>query len=51
MPILMVPADYEERVAKGKEDGVLECSLGELLPHSFGPEDLELPRQPYHDGH
>ena len=45
MPILLVPADYRERVASGKEDGVLETSLDELLPHSFGPEDLKLPRQ------
>jgi cytidine deaminase len=45
MPIFMVPADYEARVAKGKPDGILETSIGELLPHGFGPEDLELPRQ------
>ncbi|KAI0081086.1 cytidine deaminase [Panus rudis PR-1116 ss-1] len=45
MPILLVPADYAERVAKGESDGILETSIGELLPHSFGPEDLELPRQ------
>lgn len=47
MPILLVPADYEERVAKGKEDGVLETNIDELLPHSFGPEDLDRPRQPH----
>ncbi|KAJ3545436.1 hypothetical protein NM688_g5627 [Phlebia brevispora] len=46
MPILLVSADYDERVAEGKEDGVLETSIEELLPHSFGPEDLELPRKP-----
>ena len=45
MPILMVPADYEARLAKGESDGILETSIGQLLPHSFGPEDLELPRQ------
>lgn len=45
MPILLVPADYEARIAEGKPDGVLESSIGELLPHSFGPEDLEKPRQ------
>ncbi|CAL1713888.1 unnamed protein product [Somion occarium] len=45
MPILLVPADYNERVAKGLGDGILETSIAELLPHSFGPEDLELPRQ------
>lgn len=46
MPILLVPADYADRVAKGEEDGILETSIAELLPHSFGPEDLERPRQP-----
>ena len=45
MPILLVPADYEARIAKGEADGILETSIGELLPHSFGPEDLERPRQ------
>ena len=44
MPILMVPNDYDARVAQGKEDGVIETSLNELLPYSFGPEELELPR-------
>ncbi|KIP07230.1 hypothetical protein PHLGIDRAFT_89848 [Phlebiopsis gigantea 11061_1 CR5-6] len=46
MPILLVPADYEARVAKGEPEGILETSIAELLPHSFGPEELELPRQP-----
>lgn len=45
MPILLVPADYEERLAKGEADGVLETTISELLPHSFGPEHLELPRR------
>lgn len=45
MPILLVPADYEARVAKGESDGILETNIGELLPHSFGPEELDLPRQ------
>ncbi|KAI0337624.1 cytidine deaminase [Trametopsis cervina] len=46
MPILLVPADYAERLQKGENDGgILETSIGELLPHSFGPEQLELPRQ------
>ena len=45
MPILLVPADYSERLAKGEPDGILETSIGELLPHSFGPEQLELPRR------
>ena len=45
MPILLVPADYEKRVADGVADGgVKETSIGELLPDSFGPESLDLPR-------
>ncbi|KAK7685858.1 hypothetical protein QCA50_011205 [Cerrena zonata] len=45
MPILLVPSDYSERIAKGQSDGILETSIAELLPHSFGPEHLELPRE------
>ncbi|KAI0726374.1 cytidine deaminase-like protein [Fomitopsis betulina] len=46
MPVLLVPANYDKLVAEGKADGgVLETSIGELLPHSFGPEHLELPRK------
>lgn len=45
MPILLVPSDYEKRIAEGKADGILETSIDELLPHSFGPEDLDLPRE------
>ncbi|KAI0711796.1 cytidine deaminase [Cerioporus squamosus] len=45
MPILLVPADYEQRLAEGVVDGgVKETSIGELLPDSFGPEDLDRPR-------
>lgn len=45
MPIYMVPADYQERLAKGEADGgIVETSIGQLLPHSFGPEDLERPK-------
>ncbi|KAI0750304.1 cytidine deaminase [Daedaleopsis nitida] len=45
MPILLVPADYEKRLADGVTDGgVKETSIGELLPDSFGPEDLDRPR-------
>lgn len=45
MPILLVPADYEKRLAEGVPNGgVKETSIGELLPDSFGPEDLERPR-------
>ena len=47
MPILLVPGDYYKRVAAGDADGgVKETSIGELLPDSFGPEDLERPRAP-----
>ncbi|KAI0782845.1 cytidine deaminase [Abortiporus biennis] len=46
MPILLVPSDYDSRIAKGEKDGILETSIAELLPHSFGPEELELPREP-----
>ncbi|KAI5982118.1 cytidine deaminase-like protein [Pisolithus marmoratus] len=44
MPILLVPADYPKKDAE--DGGILELTVGSLLPHSFGPEDLELPRQP-----
>lgn len=45
MPILLAPSDYEKRIAAKEADGVLETSIEELLPHSFGPEDLDLPRE------
>ncbi|TFK66148.1 cytidine deaminase [Pluteus cervinus] len=46
MPILLVPANYpspsdDETFTEG---GVRETDLDELLPDSFGPEELELPR-------
>ena len=41
MPILLVPAGYE---IDGNSTGLLEMTVGKLLPHSFGPEALELPR-------
>ena len=48
MPILLVPADYPQPPKEGEADdgsgGVIDTSIGELLPRSFGPEDLELPR-------
>jgi cytidine deaminase len=47
MPVLMVPADYDSRYPDGREDGtgkIVEMKFGELLPLSFGPEHLELPR-------
>ena len=52
MPIFLVPADYpqpesdtesSEDAEKGK-GGVKETCIKELLPDSFGPEHLELPR-------
>lgn len=45
MPILLVPSDYTERITRGESGGILETSIAELLPHSFGPEHLELPRE------
>ena len=54
MPIFLVPADYpRSSSAEDKkpgvgimgEGGVRETTLGELLPDSFGPEQLQLPRK------
>lgn len=51
MPILLVPGDYpqpdagSERKPGITEGGVKETTLGELLPDSFGPEHLDLPRK------
>lgn len=50
MPVLLVPGDYPqpsngEALKPGySEGGVRDTTLGELLPDSFGPEDLEKPR-------
>ncbi|KAG6891129.1 hypothetical protein C0992_010424 [Termitomyces sp. T32_za158] len=50
MPVLLVPGDYPqpstgEAPKPGySEGGVRDTTLGELLPDSFGPEDLERPR-------
>ena len=41
MPILLVPAGYNPGGGSGD---LLETTVDELLPHSFGPEALELPR-------
>ncbi|GAA5866797.1 hypothetical protein JCM8547_003567 [Rhodosporidiobolus lusitaniae] len=56
MPILLVPSSYKEGVTKvmtateaeGKDtqDVLVETTMGELLPLSFGPEDLDKPREP-----
>ncbi|KAF9483044.1 cytidine deaminase [Pholiota conissans] len=52
MPVLLVPGNYPQVLAPGEEakpgygeGGVRETTLGELLPDSFGPEHLELPRR------
>ncbi|KIM39565.1 hypothetical protein M413DRAFT_447047 [Hebeloma cylindrosporum] len=52
MPILLVPGDYPQKLEPGEapkpgytEGGVKETTLGVLLPDSFGPEHLELPRK------
>lgn len=51
MPVLLVPGDYpqdiksknvEEGARELSEGGVREYTLGELLPDSFGREQLEL---------
>ncbi|QRV88518.1 deoxycytidylate deaminase (dCMP deaminase) [Ceratobasidium sp. AG-Ba] len=42
-PILMVSADYTPETAK---DTVKSVTLGDILPYSFGPEDLDRPREP-----
>ncbi|GLB41491.1 putative this enzyme scavenges exogenous and endogenous cytidine and 2'-deoxycytidine for UMP synthesis [Lyophyllum shimeji] len=52
MPILLVPGDYPQPPPKEGEEtkpgvtegGVKETTLDELLPDSFGPEHLDLPR-------
>ena len=47
MPILLVPGGYyDEEKDPSKKVPVKITNLGELLPFSFGPEDLELPRRP-----
>ncbi|KAI9455032.1 cytidine deaminase [Russula earlei] len=40
MPILLVPAGHDSALSVG----VLERTVEDLLPLSFGPADLELPR-------
>lgn len=46
MPILLVPGDHFDTEKADSEKLILVTNLGELLPLSFGPEDLELPRKP-----
>jgi hypothetical protein len=46
MPILLVPAGYESGTA-GSSDAdaeLLETTVEGLLPYSFGPGALDLPR-------
>jgi len=52
-PILLIPADYPQKPQEnGTEEegqsagGVRVETVGGLLPFSFGPEELELPRVP-----
>jgi len=42
MPILLVPAGYGS--GGNNSVGLRETTLEELLPHSFGPDALDLPR-------
>jgi len=47
MPILLVPGDYYDTEKEASTKAPIQVTnLGELLPYSFGPEDLELPRRP-----
>ena len=41
MPILLVPAGYP---STDNDIDVLETTVEELLPYSFGPDALDLPR-------
>jgi len=46
MPIYMVPGNYyDEAGAVKNAEGVKKVTLNDILPYSFGPEQLELPRQ------
>jgi len=54
MPILLVPGDYPQQPMEDRDNkkdpgithgGVRETTVGDLLPFSFGPEHLELPRR------
>ena len=47
MPIVLVPGDYyDTEKVDSKKVPLQVTNLGELLPFSFGPEDLDLPRKP-----
>ena len=46
MPIVLVPGDYYDTDKDDSKKAPIQVTnLGELLPFSFGPEDLELPRK------
>ena len=46
MPIILVPGDfYDAEKSDSEKVPIKITNLGELLPFSFGPEDLELPRK------
>ena len=46
MPIVLAPVDYYDVEKEGTEKVPVQItSLGELLPFSFGPEELESPRR------
>ena len=46
MPIILVPGDYyDKEKPSAMKVSMKITNLGELLPFSFGPEDLELPRK------
>jgi len=48
MPILLVPGDYYDTKEEASEKVPIQVTnLGELLPYSFGPGELELPRRPW----
>ncbi|KAG9019713.1 hypothetical protein FRB90_010983 [Tulasnella sp. 427] len=48
MPVLMIPANYDETRPQGVDGkgAIKEVTFEFLLPLSFGPEDLERPRIP-----
>ena len=39
-PVLLVPGDYPAEKNETEQGGVIEETVGGLLPRSFGPEDL-----------
>ncbi|KAG8872434.1 hypothetical protein FRB97_007640 [Tulasnella sp. 331] len=47
MPVLLVPADYNAQHPDGVDGkgSIQNITMGELLPFSFGPEDLERSRE------